>query len=210
MISKASRPVLHGWLIIDKPVAITSAAVVAVVRRATHGVKAGHAGTLDPLATGVLPIALGEATKTMSYAMDGRKRYRFCVRWGEQRDTDDAEGAVVATSDARPNADAIMAALAHFRGDIEQVPPTFSAIKVAGRRAYALARANEPIALAARTVTVEAIDLVEMPDADHAVFSVMAGKGAHAGARPRPGCRPRHGRAHRLAAPLGRRSFHGT
>ena len=179
MIAKAGRAVLHGWLVIDKPAAMTSAAVVGAVRRATHGVKAGHAGTLDPLATGVLPIALGEATKTMSYAMDGRKKYRFCVRWGEQRDTDDSEGAIIATSEVRPGADAIAAVLPQFQGDIEQVPPTYSAIKVAGRRAYALARAHEPITLAARTVTVEAIELVSIPDPDHAIFAVVAGKGVY-------------------------------
>lgn len=179
MSEERRRRALHGWLVIDKPPGMTSAAVVSAVRRATSAGKAGHGGTLDPLATGVLPIALGEATKTASYVLGGRKVYRFSVRWGEQRDTDDAEGAVVATSAVRPTTAAIEAALGRFHGDIEQVPPTFSAIKVAGERAYALARADRPVALPARTVTVERVALVEVPDDDHAVFEVEAGKGVY-------------------------------
>jgi tRNA pseudouridine55 synthase len=170
---------VHGWLVIDKPAGVTSAAVVAAVRRATQAAKVGHGGTLDPLATGVLPIALGEATKTVSYVMDGSKIYRFTIRWGEQRNTDDAEGDVVNVSDVRPTEDAIRAVLPRFVGEIDQVPPIFSAVKVAGQRAYALARAEMPVELESRTVHVEGIELIDMPDADHAVFEVTSGKGTY-------------------------------
>jgi len=170
---------VHGWLVIDKPAGVTSAAVVAAVRRATHAAKVGHGGTLDPLATGVLPIALGEATKTVSYVMDGSKIYRFTIRWGEQRNTDDAEGDVVNVSEVRPTEEAIRAVLPRFIGEIDQVPPIFSAVKVAGQRAYALARAEIPVELESRTVRVEGIELIDMPDADHAVFEVIAGKGTY-------------------------------
>ena len=170
---------VHGWLVIDKPAGVTSAAVVAAVRRVTQAAKVGHGGTLDPLATGVLPIALGEATKTVSYVMDGSKIYRFTIRWGEQRNTDDAEGDVVKVSDLRPTEDAIRAVLPRFVGEIDQVPPIFSAVKVAGQRAYALARAEMPVELEPRTVHVEGIELIDMPDADHAVFEVTAGKGTY-------------------------------
>jgi tRNA pseudouridine55 synthase len=170
---------VHGWLVLDKPAGMSSAAAVAAVRRATGRPKAGHAGTLDPLATGVLPIALGEATKTVSYIVDGAKLYRFTVRWGERRDTDDAEGQVVAASGVRPDAAAIEAVLPRFTGEIEQVPPTYSAIKIAGQRAYALARADVAVALTPRLVTVSRIGLVAQPDADHAVFEVAAGKGVY-------------------------------
>jgi tRNA pseudouridine55 synthase len=166
-------------LVIDKPAGVTSAAVVAAVRRATHAAKVGHGGTLDPLATGVLPIALGEATKTVSYVMDGSKIYRFTIRWGEQRNTDDAEGDVVNVSEVRPTEEAIRAVLPRFIGEIDQVPPIFSAVKVAGQRAYALARAEIPVELESRTVRVEGIELIDMPDADHAVFEVIAGKGTY-------------------------------
>ncbi len=170
---------VHGWFLVDKPLGITSAAVVAVVRRALNAMKAGHGGTLDPLATGVLPIALGEATKTVSYVMDGQKAYRFTIRWGEQRTTDDAEGEVLASSDVRPSEDAIRAKLPEFVGAIEQVPPTFSAIKLGGERAYALARAQVPVVLPPRQVTIERFELVDCPDSDHAVFEVRSGKGAY-------------------------------
>lgn len=179
MTTRRTTPALHGWLVVDKPAGLSSAAVVARVRRAGGGAKAGHAGTLDPLATGVLPVALGEATKTVAFAMDGRKRYRFAVRFGEQRDTDDGEGAVVAESPVRPDRDAIEAALPRFCGAFDQVPPVFSAVKIGGQRAYALARAQTPVALAPRTVTVDRIALIEAPDADHAVFEVDAGKGVY-------------------------------
>src|SRR5262249_4593306 len=131
---------VSGWIILDKPVGMTSTHAVARAKRAFQAKKAGHAGTLDPLASGLLPIALGEATKTVPFVMDGRKRYRFTVRWGIETDTDDAEGRAVATSEVRPSPDAVRAALPRFTGSIEQVPPKFSAIKVEGERAYDLAR----------------------------------------------------------------------
>ena len=170
---------ISGWLVVDKPAGMTSAAVVGRVRRATGAAKAGHGGTLDPLATGLLPLALGEATKTVSYVMEGRKVYRFTVRWGEQRDTDDADGQVVAISDLRPIRNEIVAVLDRFQGDIEQVPPTYSAIKVSGERAYALARADQPVELAARIVHVSRIELLDCPSADLSIFEVEAGKGVY-------------------------------
>jgi tRNA pseudouridine55 synthase len=170
---------IDGWLVIDKPAGITSTAVVSRVKRALHAAKAGHAGTLDPLATGVLPIALGEATKTVAYAMAGLKRYRFTVRWGEERTTDDAEGEVTARSERRPGRAEIEAALAGFVGELEQVPPAFSAIKLEGQRAYDLARAGALPALQPRRVRIERFALVALLDADHAVFEVVSGKGAY-------------------------------
>lgn len=170
---------LDGWLIIDKPPGLTSAHVVAKVKRMTQAAKIGHAGTLDPLATGILPLALGEATKTVSYAMDGAKTYRFTVRWGEGRDSDDSEGAVTQTSDARPDRAAIEAALPRFRGDIMQVPPVYSALKVDGERAYDLARRGEAPVLDARPIRIDRFDLIDTPDADHAVFEVDCGKGSY-------------------------------
>lgn len=176
---RRERPNVHGWLILDKPGGITSAAAVGIVRRLLGHAKVGHGGTLDPLATGVLPLAVGEATKTVSYVVDGRKLYRFTVRWGEQRDTDDAEGALVAESPVRPEPADIRVALEAFSGEIEQIPPTYSAVKIGGMRAYALARAEQPVELAPRRVLVERIELIECPDADHAVFEVRAGKGVY-------------------------------
>ena len=175
---RGGRPI-DGWLAIDKPSGMTSAAVVGKVRRLLDAAKVGHGGTLDPLATGVLPIALGEATKTVAYVMDGAKTYHFRVRWGEERSTDDGEGEVTATSASRPTADAIAAALPCFTGAIEQVPPAFSAIKVGGRRAYDLARAERPVSLAPRQVRVETFRLIGIPDADHADFEVRCGKGTY-------------------------------
>ncbi len=170
---------IHGWLVIDKPAGRTSSAVVSAVRAITGAAKAGHGGTLDPQATGVLPVALGEATKTVAYAMDGAKVYRFTVRWGEARSTDDAEGKVTALSDIRPAGDEILKALPAFTGDIDQVPPVFSAVKVGGKRAYALARADEPVRLEPRRVRIARIRLLGQPDADHAEFEVTAGKGTY-------------------------------
>jgi len=170
---------IHGWLIIDKPLGMTSTRVVTAVRRATGAAKAGHGGTLDPLATGLLPVALGEATKTAAYVLGGTKRYRFTVRWGEARSTDDAEGAVIASSPRRPDLAQINAALPAFLGAIEQVPPAYSAIHVDGERAYDLARAGESFRLAPRSVLIHRLDLVDQPDGDHAVFEVESGKGAY-------------------------------
>jgi tRNA pseudouridine55 synthase len=170
---------IDGWLAIDKPLGMTSTQAVAAVRRATGAAKLGHGGTLDPLATGVLPIALGEATKTVSYVMDGAKIYRWTVRWGEERSTDDREGDITATCEIRPDRAAIEAALPGFTGDIIQVPPAFSAIKLDGARAYDLARAGEAVDIAPRTVHVDRFTLLDMPDGDHAEFEVVAGKGTY-------------------------------
>ena len=170
---------IHGWIIIDKPGGLSSNAVVGRVRRLTGAAKVGHAGTLDPMATGVLPMALGEATKIVSYLMDGAKAYRFTVRWGGQRNTDDAEGEVVATSDARPAKEQILAVLGNFIGDIEQVPPVFSAIKIEGKRAYALARADQAPEMKPRTIHIEDLKLLSVVDADHAEFEAVSGKGAY-------------------------------
>lgn len=175
---RSGRPV-HGWLIIDKPAGPTSTAVVAKVRWALNAAKAGHAGTLDPAATGLLAVALGEATKTVPYVMDARKAYRFSVHWGAETATDDAEGEVIATAEARPSPEAIRAALAAFRGDILQVPPRVSAVKVDGERAYALARAGATVDLAARPLHVERLELMETPDADTAVLEMTCGKGGY-------------------------------
>lgn len=175
---RGGKPI-NGWLIIDKPLGVTSAGVVGKVRRLTGAAKVGHGGTLDPLATGVLPLALGEATKTVSYAMNGAKIYRFTVRWGEATETDDAEGAVTEQSDVRPDEAAILAVLPSFIGEIEQVPPIYSAVKVDGRRAYALARADQPVALEPRRVRIDDFRLIEFADADHATFEVVSGKGAY-------------------------------
>src|SRR6516165_3727361 len=168
------RP-LDGWLIIDKPPGLTSTDVVNRVRRAFDAQKAGYGGTLDPLATGVLPIAFGAATKTVPYVMDGTKLYRFTLRFGEARDTDDADGKVTAVSAARPTDAAIEAALPRFHGEIMQIPPTFSAVKVAGERAYDMAREGRAAVLEPRPARVDRFDLLERPDADTAVFEVASG-----------------------------------
>lgn len=170
---------LDGWLIIDKPPGLTSTDVVNRVRRAFDAQKAGHGGTLDPLATGVLPIAFGAATKTVPYVMDGTKLYRFTLRFGEARDTDDADGKVTATSDARPTDEQILAALPQFRGDIMQVPPAFSAVKIAGERAYDMAREGRAPALEPRPARVDRFELIERPDGDHAILEVQSGKGVY-------------------------------
>jgi tRNA pseudouridine55 synthase len=172
------RP-LDGWLIVDKPPGLTSTDVVNRVRRTFDAQKAGHGGTLDPLATGVLPVAFGAATKTVPYVMDGTKLYRFILRFGEARDTDDADGKVVATSAIRPTDEQIRAALEEFRGDIMQTPPTFSAVKVAGERAYDMARDGRPPALEPRPARVDSFELIERPDPDTALFEVASGKGVY-------------------------------
>jgi tRNA pseudouridine55 synthase len=170
---------VHGWLVLDKPAGMTSAQAVAAVRRAFDARKVGHAGTLDPLATGVLPIALGEATKTVAYAVDGAKHYRFTVGWGIETDTDDALGKATARSDMLPSREAIAALLPRFTGDIAQVPPAFSAIKVAGARAYAVAREGGRVALAPRTVHIEALTLIDMPNAGSTTFEARCGRGTY-------------------------------
>jgi tRNA pseudouridine55 synthase len=175
---KKGNPV-HGWLILDKPSGISSAQAVSAVRRVFAAQKAGHSGTLDPLATGILPIALGEATKTVPYVMDTDKSYDFVIHWGESRTTDDKEGAVLETSDVRPELSDIEAALPAFVGDIQQTPPQYSAIKLAGERAYDIARSGEEVALQPRVVTIHKFELVEMIDRDRARFHVESGKGAY-------------------------------
>ena len=170
---------ISGWLVINKPTGITSNAVVNKVRWAMDAKKAGHAGTLDPEATGVLAIALGEATKTVPYITDAQKAYRFTVRLGQATNTDDTEGEVIASSDLRPSDEAIRAALPQFTGDIMQVPPQFSAVKIDGERAYKLARAGEEIEIKARPLWVEELELVDRPDADHVILEMICGKGGY-------------------------------
>ena len=170
---------IHGWLVLDKPQGLTSTQAVTRVRHLYGAAKAGHAGTLDPLATGVLPIALGEATKTVPFAVEGSKQYRFTVRFGSSTDTDDAEGQVAATSDRRPTRAEIEAALPRFVGEISQVPPRFSALKVAGARAYALARDGQEFELAPRQALVGSLELIDMPDPHHCVIGAECGKGTY-------------------------------
>ena len=170
---------VHGWVVLDKPVGMTSTHAVAVVKRLFSAKRAGHAGTLDPLASGGLPIALGEATKTVPFVMDGRKRYRFTVAWGEERDTDDTEGRAVATSPERPTAQAIMTLLPRFTGVIEQIPPQYSAVKIRGERAYDLARDGEVVQLAPRPVEIHELTLVDHQDSGHSVFEAECGKGTY-------------------------------
>jgi len=178
MRRKRGRP-LNGWLVVDKPPGMTSTDVVNRVRRGFDAQKAGHGGTLDPLATGVLPVAFGHATKTVPYVMDGTKLYRFTLRLGDARDTDDADGQTVATSSVRPTDAQITAALPAFIGDIMQVPPAYSAIKVAGERAYDMAREGRAPVLEPRPARVDHFILVERTDADTAVFEVQSGKGVY-------------------------------
>ncbi len=172
------RPV-SGWLCLDKAIGLTSTGAVGSIKRLFGAAKVGHAGTLDPLATGVLPIALGDATRTVPFVQDGRKVYRFTVRWGVETDTDDADGTAVETSDRRPDAGAINDLVPRFTGEIMQRPPAFSAIKVAGQRAYDLAREGEAVVLEERPVTIHRLALTEVPDPDHAVFETECGKGTY-------------------------------
>lgn len=170
---------ISGWLVVDKPAGISSNAVVNKVRWAFGAKKAGHAGTLDPEATGVLAIALGEATKTVPYITDALKAYRFSVRLGQATNTDDGEGEVTETSDLRPSDDDIRAALSQFTGDIMQVPPKFSAVKIDGERAYKRARDDEDFEIAARPLFVESLEFVERTDDDHVLLEMVCGKGGY-------------------------------
>ncbi len=170
---------VHGWLIFDKPAGMTSTSAVGLARRLFEAQKAGHGGTLDPFATGILPIAFGEATKTVSYVMDGDKEYRFTIRWGAETDSCDPEGKVVAESDVRPDRAAIEAVLGRFTGSIEQIPPIYSAIKIDGERAYDLARAGEVPEMKPRQVEIFELQLVDCPDQDHAVLDAVCGKGTY-------------------------------
>jgi tRNA pseudouridine55 synthase len=176
---KRPKNKVDGWVVLDKPLGMGSTTAVGRVRWLFGAAKAGHGGTLDPLATGILPIALGEATKTVPFVMDGRKEYRFTLCFGEARSTEDAEGEVTATSDVRPTDAAIRAALPAFVGEIDQMPPVFSALKIDGERAYDLARAGKAVDLKVRKVTIERLELLGRPDADHAYFVVGCGKGTY-------------------------------
>lgn len=171
--------IVSGWLVVDKPAGISSTAVVNKVKWAFDAQKAGHAGTLDPAATGVLAVALGEATKTVPYVTDALKCYRFMVRFGAATSTDDAEGTVIATAEARPADAGIAQALAAFRGEIQQVPPQFSAVKIDGERAYDLARTGESFEIAARSLWVERLDMIARPDIDHVELEMVCGKGGY-------------------------------
>jgi tRNA pseudouridine55 synthase len=174
---KKGNPV-HGWVILDKPQGMTSTQAVAAVRRIFNAQKAGHAGTLDPMATGILAIALGEATKTVPYAMDAAKIYRFTATWGESRDSDDAEGAVTGTTDRRPTRGEIEAVLPRFTGSLSQIPPAYSAIKVGGERAYDLARDGETVTLEPRQVQVFEARLLDAHP-NRAEFEILCGKGTY-------------------------------
>ncbi|MCX8995590.1 tRNA pseudouridine(55) synthase TruB [Rhizobiaceae bacterium BDR2-2] len=181
-MSKPRKPkgrAVSGWLILDKPVDFGSTEAVSKIKWLFNAQKAGHAGTLDPLASGMLPIALGDATKTVPYVMDGRKIYEFTVSWGEQRTTDDLEGEVVASSDKRPAKDEIVALLPKYTGTISQIPPQFSAIKIDGERAYDLARDGEAVDIPAREVEIYRLNLIGCPDENTARFEVECGKGTY-------------------------------
>lgn len=175
---KKGRPV-SGWVILDKPKGMGSTEAVSKIKWLFNAEKAGHAGTLDPLASGMLPIALGEATKTVPYVMDGTKVYQFNVAWGEERNTDDLEGEVTKTSDKRPTKEEILAVLPQYVGVIMQTPPQFSAIKINGNRAYDLAREGEKIEIPAREVEIDSLELIDITPEGHAVFEIECGKGTY-------------------------------
>lgn len=179
MTNKPPKQVINGWLVLDKPLGISSAQAVGAVKRLLRPQKIGHGGTLDPLASGILPLALGEATKTFQFAAATEKAYRFTVRWGEERTTDDAEGDVVQASENFPAPEQIKAALPEFTGEIMQAPPDFSAIKLDGKRAYAKARAGEAVSIPARPVHVHDLHLLACPDNKHAEFEMRCGKGTY-------------------------------
>jgi tRNA pseudouridine55 synthase len=170
---------IHGWLNIDKPAGMSSARVVAAVKRITQAEKAGHAGTLDPFATGVLPIALGEATKTVPYMVSEHKEYRFTVCWGEARDTDDVDGDTTDVSESRPSKQDILSIIPEFIGTLQQIPPIYSAIKINGQRAYKLAREGSAPEMSGRNVEIYDLTLIECIDRDHATLDVQCGKGTY-------------------------------
>jgi tRNA pseudouridine55 synthase len=170
---------VSGWINLDKPYDLSSTHAVSRVRRIFNAQKGGHAGTLDPLATGILPIALGEATKTVPFLVDADKAYRFTVEWGRTTASYDREGATLAESDVRPSVDQVEAVLPRFVGEIDQIPPAFSAIKVDGERAYDLARAGETVELAARKVLIHTARVADVPDPDHVTLEIECGKGTY-------------------------------
>lgn len=174
-----TRRDVSGWIAFDKPVGMTSTHAVSRMKRIFNANKAGHAGTLDPLASGILPIALGEATKTVPFVQEGEKAYRFTVRWGVQTNTDDTEGQPIAQSDARPDMDSVLRALPCFIGTVLQKPPAFSAIKINGERAYDRARDGEEVELPPRPVTIHGLDVVEVPSPDEIVLEARCGKGTY-------------------------------
>ncbi len=176
--TRTKRVEVNGWVVLDKPIGITSTHAVSRLKRIFNGKKAGHAGTLDPLASGILPIAFGEATKTVPFVQDGEKGYRFTVAWGAETDTDDSDGTIVARSELRPSRAAIEALLPNFIGDISQRPPAYSAIKIAGQRAYDLAREGEVVDLAPRTVSIHELVVVAMEE-DATIFETRCGKGTY-------------------------------
>ena len=178
-MSRRNGNFINGWIVVDKPVSVTSTQVVSLLRRRLNARKCGHAGTLDPLASGVLPIAFGEATKIIPLVMEGEKTYEFSVRWGEERSTDDAEGSVTGLSSYRPKESDILAITSKFTGEIEQTPPKFSAIKINGQRAYTLARAGVNLELQPRTVVIHKLDLIEVSCSQSASFRVLCGKGTY-------------------------------
>lgn len=175
---KKGQPV-HGWVCLDKPYEMGSTEAVTRIRRLFDAQKAGHAGTLDPLASGILPIALGEATKTVPFMMEARKVYRFTINWGVSTDSIDREGEIIGRSDVRPTVEQVRAALPAFIGEIQQVPPAFSAIKVDGQRAYDLAREGVEVELKARAVTIHSAEVTDAPDDDHVEIRILTGKGVY-------------------------------
>ncbi len=177
-MKKRGKPV-HGWVVFDKPLNMSSTQAVGKIRWLFDAEKAGHGGTLDPLATGLLPIALGEATKTVQWAMDGRKTYRFRIQWGAETETDDLEGAITAQSDQRPSLNSIESILNQFKGETTQVPPIYSALKIDGERAYDLARAGEKPEMTPRQVMIEELRLLDASNPDFADFETVCGKGTY-------------------------------
>lgn len=179
MARRKKGDIVNGWVCLDKPYEMGSTDAVTKVRRLFNAQKAGHAGTLDPLASGILPIALGEATKTVPFMMDAQKIYRFVIEWGTSTDSIDREGTVIGTSDVRPTVEQVKAALPQFVGEIDQVPPAFSAIRVNGERAYDLARVGVEVELKSRRVTIHEAAVTDVPDADHIEITMRTGKGVY-------------------------------
>lgn len=179
MARKRKGDLVHGWLVIDKPLNMSSAKAVYYAKNYLNAAKVGHGGTLDPMASGVLPLAFGEATKTLSYAVNKTKKYKFTIRWGEARDTDDLEGNIIGTSDARPGVSAIQNILKRFIGQVNQVPPAYSAVKISGQRAYKLARAGKDVILKPRSVFIEDLTLTNILSTEEACFQLCCGKGVY-------------------------------